>query len=72
MERLTPEALEEAIISSMAFARTGLAADSPLWRRAAARLLSFSIFEHLESRSLTDDRQLTLPLAGTQLIADEA
>lgn len=72
MERLTPETLEDAINSAPAFAREGLAADSWLWKHTAARSLSLSVFEHLESRSLTDDCQLTLPLASTQLIADEA
>jgi hypothetical protein len=72
MERLTPQVLERAINSAPTFAREGLSADSELWRQTAARSLSISIFEQLESRSLTDDRQLTLPLASTQLIADEA
>lgn len=72
MERLTPEALEEAINSAPAFAREGLTADTQLWRHTAARSLSLSVFEHLKSRSVTDDRQLTLPLASNQLTADEA
>jgi hypothetical protein len=49
-----------------------LSAESELWRHTAARSLSFSIFEQLESTSRTDDRQLTLPLASIPLIADEA
>lgn len=72
MERLTPQALERAINSAPSFARKGLSAESELWRQTAARSLSFSTFEQLESTSRTDDRQLTLPLASIPLIADEA
>jgi hypothetical protein len=72
MERLTPQALERAINSAPTFALEGLSAESELWRQTAARSQSFSISEQLESTSRTDDRQLTLPLASTELIADEA
>jgi hypothetical protein len=71
MERLT-QALERAISSAPSFAPEGLSAESELWRQTAARSLSFSIYEQLENRSPTDDRQLTLPLASNQMIADEA
>ena len=72
MERLTPEALEEAINSAPAFARLGASAGSELWRQTAARSLSLSIFEHLVSTSMEDGRQLTLPLSSIQMTADEA